>query len=424
MKKVKLPKIGMRIIKSAIGVFLCFLVNELRDGQGLVFYSLLAVLWYMQDYVSETKAKAYQRSIGTALGAGIGLFYLLFSKVMVGLPGLINGFLIALFIILVLYVTVLIKKKQASYFSCVVFLSIVVNHVADTNPYLFVWNRFWDTMIGILLGVFVNTFHLPRERHPEILFVSGLDDTLLNEDGKMSDYSRVELNRMIEDGLQFTISTMRTPASLIGPLAGIRLHLPMIVMDGAALFDLKNKKYQLVYVISAGISEQIVDFFKKEKTPFFANVIMDDLLMIYYQNTSHEIYNDLVGRLRSSLYRNYVCRDLPADQEVVYFMVLDETDSVQKLYLHLRLQEFSQNLKILCYESQDYPGFSYLKIYNHNASKENMLHYLERQLQAERSITYGTIDGQYTHMVADMNADELVRQIKKEYEPYKWFTKH
>lgn len=29
-----------------------------------------------------------------------------------------------------------------------VFLSIVVNHISDSNPYLFVWNRFLDIMIG------------------------------------------------------------------------------------------------------------------------------------------------------------------------------------------------------------------------------------------------------------------------------------
>ena len=95
-----------------------------------------------------------------------------------------------------------------------VFLSIAVNHAKDLNPYLFVWNRCLDTIIGILIGVAVNEFSLPREKHEEILFVSGLDDTLLCG-SRLSDYSRVELNRMIDEGLHFTISTCRTPASLL-----------------------------------------------------------------------------------------------------------------------------------------------------------------------------------------------------------------
>ena len=59
-------------------------------------------------------------------------------------------------IVLVIYTSVFIKKKKASYFSCVVFLSIVVNHIGDLNPYLFACNRFLDTVIGIAIGVLVN----------------------------------------------------------------------------------------------------------------------------------------------------------------------------------------------------------------------------------------------------------------------------
>src|SRR5699024_31955 len=132
---------------------------------------------------------------------------------------------------------------------CVVFLSIAVNHAKDQNPYLFVWNRCLDTIIGILIGVAVNEFSLPREKHEEIIFVSGLDDTLLCG-SRMSDYSRVELNRMIDEGLHFTISTCRTPASLLEPMRDIRLKLPVIVMDGAALYDLKKNRYLKCYLIS------------------------------------------------------------------------------------------------------------------------------------------------------------------------------
>lgn len=52
----------------------------------------------------------------------------------------------------ILYTTVLLKKN-ASYFSTVVFLSIVVNHIGDQNPLLFVFNRVLDTMIGIVLAM-------------------------------------------------------------------------------------------------------------------------------------------------------------------------------------------------------------------------------------------------------------------------------
>ena len=431
-KKYKLPKIGLRIIKSAVGVFLCYVVNLLRSGQSIVFYSQLAVLWCMQDYVSETKAKAKQRSLGTLVGALAGLVYIMleqsFGKHLHGLikmsdniiAVLFRGLTISLFIIIILYMTVLMHKKQASYFSCVVFLSIVVNHISDSNPYLFVWNRFLDTMIGIVLGIVVNTFSLPRKKHPEILFVSGLDDTLLSKNNNISDYERVELNRMLDDGLTFTLSTIRTPASLMEPMRDIRLKLPVIVMDGAALFNLKEKRYELVYVISSQLSQRLVEFFKRIEEPCFINVVVDDLLMIYYEETSLEIYNTIVNSLRSSPYRNYIKRPLPKDEDVVYFMLIDEKDKMQRIYDALMKEDFARELKVLFYDSTDYAGKAYIKIYNYNASKEHMLEYLKRKLEIQRTVTFGTIPNRYDYTIMPGDSNNLIRQIKNIFEPYAW----
>ena len=431
-KKYKLPKIGLRIIKSAVGVFLCYVVNLLRSGQSIVFYSQLAVLWCMQDYVSETKAKAKQRSLGTLVGALAGLVYIMleqsFGKHLHGLikmsdniiAVLFRGLTISLFIIIILYMTVLMHKKQASYFSCVVFLSIVVNHISDSNPYLFVWNRFLDTMIGIVLGIVVNTFSLPRKKHPEILFVSGLDDTLLSKNNNISDYERVELNRMLDDGLTFTLSTIRTPASLMEPMRDIRLKLPVIVMDGAALFNLKEKRYELVYVISSQLSQRLVEFFKRIEEPCFINVVVDDLLMIYYEETSLEIYNTIVNSLRSSPYRNYIKRPLPKDEDVVYFMLIDDKDKMQRIYDALMKEDFARELKVLFYDSTDYAGKAYIKIYNYNASKEHMLEYLKRKLEIQRTVTFGTIPNRYDYTIMPGDSNNLIRQIKNIFEPYAW----
>ena len=176
--------------------------------------------------------------------------------------------IVSLFIVVVLYSTVLIRQKQASYFSCVVFLSIVVNHIQDANPYVFVWNRFLDTIIGIIVGVVVNCFTIPGKKNKDILFLSGLDDTLLAKNGSVSDYSRIELNLMIENGLNFTVSTMRTPASLMEPLRGINLKLPVIAMDGAALYNIIENRYEHVYIISAEHCDKILDYFEGKQLPY------------------------------------------------------------------------------------------------------------------------------------------------------------
>ena len=76
-KNIKFPPIGMRITKSAIGVFLGFVIYYLRGGQGTPFYTALSVLWCMQPYVNDTKEKAFQRTIGTFIGAFYGTIMIL-----------------------------------------------------------------------------------------------------------------------------------------------------------------------------------------------------------------------------------------------------------------------------------------------------------------------------------------------------------
>lgn len=417
-----LPSIGLRIIKSAAAVLLCYCVDILRADKGIVFYSQLAALWCMQDYVKETWQNAYQRTIGTVIGALYGLAALMLIPLFSAVPlskKAVQSILVTLMIVVILYTTVLLNKKQASYFSCVVFLSIVVNHVSDANPYLFVWNRFLDTMIGIVIGVAVNSLQLPRKRNKNILFVSGLDDTLLTKGNMLSSYSRVELNRMIDDGALFTVSTMRTPASLMEPLKDIRLKLPVIVMDGAALYDIQEKRYVSTYAISHERSQEIITFLRELGMHWFTNVIIDDLLIIYYQETDDTIYNRLIEAHRRSPYRNYVRRDLPSDDEVVYFMMIDRKERIETTYQAMQQQGLLDGLKVLKYDSEDYPGCAYIKIYNHNAVKQNMIDYLKDMLQVDQVVTFGSIEGLYTHTVLPGNEDQVVKIMKKTFEPVK-----
>lgn len=415
--KLVLPPIGLRIIKSAVAVFLCYVINLLRGDYGLVFYSQLAALWCMQDYSSETKNMAKQRSIGTGVGA---LFGLIMIAIDVNIPHYpvydygIKAVSISLFIVMILYTTVVINKRNASYFSCVVFLSIVVNHIGDVNPYFFVLNRVLDTVIGIGIGVFVNCFSLPKKKNRDILFLSGMDETLLNEDNNMSGYSRVELNRMLDDGLQFTIVTMRTPASLLESLGDIRLTLPVVVMDGAALYNISDRRFERVYVISKEESRDIEDFLAGNDVSFFANVIIEDTVLIYYADSDNPVYNEIINTLRKSPYRNYIKRPTESER-VVYFMSIEKTEKLEALKELLEKEGFCDRFKILVYPSTVYEGYSYLKIYNHNATKENMIEYLKEKTKASKVETFGTIEGRYTHYINPGDTNKVVKIIKKEF---------
>lgn len=420
-KKLQLPGIGMRIIKSALAVTLCFMVNYLRGDAGMVFYSQLAALWCIQMYRNKTFANAMQRTIGTIIGALYGLIYILsYPRLIVMVPYAMAMKMFCIFvgIILVIYTSVLIHKNQAAYFSCVVFLSIVINHMGDSNPYNFVWNRFLDTMIGIAIGIFVNNIRICRKPDRETLFVSGVDDILVDHHNHVSAFSKVELNRMIDDGLRFTLSTMRTPASLLEPLSEINLKYPVIVMDGAALYDVKKSAYVREYVISKEMSNELIGLMEKEGLCYYTNVIIDDTLLIYYQQTEDAVNRDMVATLRTSPFRNYINRKFPGDEAVVYLMLLDKDVRIHDFYQKLVALGYTQRLKVVAYPSDDYPGYSYIKIYNNNASKENMLLYLRQTYDIKETMTIGTVAGKYDMLVKEDSFNEMVRMVRERYEPF------
>lgn len=416
----KLPPIGLRIIKSSVAVFLCYMIYLLRGKHGIVFYSQLAVLWCIQPYVDTSLKKALQRTVGTFIGAAYGLLVILPSFYLFHNDPkyeLLQYAFISFLIIPIIYTTVLINKKDASYFSCVVFLSIVVIHIEDTHPVLFVWDRVSDTMIGIIVGVIVNSFHLPRQRITDILFVSGLDDTLLFSGDRLSPFSKIELNQMIADGANFTLSTMRTPASLLDAMKEVHLQLPVIAMDGAVLYDIKTRKYLKTYVISYPKTCELVQFIRDRGFHCFINVILQDMLVIYHRDFQNDAERDIYSKLYSSPHRNYLYRELPEGLPAVYLMLISPTSRTKALYHDLETAGYTDSLKILHYPSDDYPGYSYIKIYNKNAQKELMMDYLKTRLSCHSVVTFGSIEGKYDYVVYPNEQDLVVKQIKHLFEP-------
>ncbi len=415
MKK-KLPPLGLRIIKSSFGVLCGFLIYYLRGCQGTPFYTALAVMWCMRPTIKTSKQMALQRTIGTFIGGIYGLLILIIV-IHYQLNMFINLMLSSLMIIPIIYTTLLIKKKNASYFACVVFLSIVVNHVADSQPYLFVFNRVLDTLIGIILGLIINSLQLPRHKNKDILFVSGIDDVLVNNSHKMSDYSIRKINVMIENGMLFTVSSMRTVPIILDSIPGINLKLPIIAMDGAVLFDVHEKKYLKTYKMNHKDAQQLISFIKNQGFHVFINCIFEDSWIIHYGNFNNEAEEAIFHKLRKNPYRNYFKHDLFSDQNPIYLMLIDKHDKIHKLYQQLQKNLDLTPFKIIIFDSQEYSDYTYMKIYDHQATRENMLKELMNLYHIDQTITFGSIENKYDVVVDGTNANIVAKTLDKLYQP-------
>lgn len=425
-----LPGIGLRIIRSLFAVFLCFVIFSFMGIQEGAFISSLVALQCVGPYTENRWKLIRERFEGTAIGAIWG--FLVVQIFCMGKGKLffqtdsrgwtIWGILIiVIFLGVVLYSTVVVDLKNMSYYSCMVYLSIVVTIEAERNALLFTGGRVLEIIVGILMAMICSFLYVPRVKNRDILFVSGIDDTILTKDEKLPPYSRVELNRMIDDGAKFTLSTLRTPASLIESVNEIHLMLPVIVMDGAALYDINEKSYLLTYMISYKSAERVIEFLDKRNLNSFINVVIDDVLVIYYGQLRNDAETDIFKRLRKSPYRNYLNRRLPENENVVYFMLIHKKEIIEETYQELMKEDWISEYKILKYDSTEYPGYAYIKIYNEEATRENMLRNLKAMLDMDKSVTFGSIPGRYDVLIEDSDHNTMVKKMKKVYEPIRLF---
>lgn len=429
--KYTIPGIGQRMVRSAMAVLLCFAFYIVFRPNGVVFYSQLAALWCIQPHPEHMINKAVQRTIGTVIGAVYALAILLIDQgilmkhvELTGTHGqLIYALIVSAGVLAALYTTILIHKSDASYFSCVVLLSAAVVHIGDSNPYLFVFNRALDTMIGIAIGMCINMVHLPRRRDNKTLFVSGMDGALLSMEEKLSPYSTVELNRMLKDGVQFTVATKRTPASLMDPLAGINLKLPVIAMDGAVIYDIRERRFEHIYRISKETTSQLEELFQKNDMNYFLSQIIDETLFIYYQKLKNDAERDIYNQLHRSPYRNYTHCNMTETAASVYFMLIDKHDKIHKMLEYLEREGFTERLRVVSYASSEYEGFSYIKIYNRNATRKNAIEYMKQRLGAPHVVIFGSREGISDIVIEEKNTNQVVKKLKQLYEPLLWSKK-
>lgn len=418
-----LPAVGMRMIKTAAAVFLCLLVYVLRGGRGAVFHSVVSTVFCMQSQVEGSKKAAFDRLCGTCIGTVYGTIVLVVEFYIVPFniyDSWIGYVFTAAMIIPVIYTTVYLKVTSISYFACVVFLSITVARMGDTDTFTFIINRVADTLIGVGVALVVNYVKLPRKHHNNILFISGLDDTLLSMNDSLLPYSKVELNRMIQEGANFTLSTQRSPASLVDVAREVKLKWPVIAMDGAVLYDTRENAYLKVYLISNHTVRIVAEVFDSIGVHYFINSLLGDTVLTYCSEEQTEIEAQIYEKYRKSPYRHYVKAQLPNEQDAISMMIVDNEEKIAEICEYLQKQECLCKLKINIQEVKDFPGYFYLRIYNKNALKKNMIQYLKDYVECDQVVTFGTVEGKYDVVLKENDSNEVVKSMKRLYKPYVW----
>jgi len=219
------------------------------------------------------------------------------------------------------------------------------------------------------------------------LYISDLDGTLLNSEGKLSEYTIETINEMIDEGLDFTIATARGFDSVKSILEPLNLKYPVILNNGLFIYDLKKDQVIKEYKIDLSTANKLIEDLSSYGVYPMVSTKADNEYKVYYsgiQNHGEKEFIKFHGQSSALKFIEVESIDLTKEKVLSMFSIgtkedLEEvTDYLSEKY----------DLEInLFYDI--YSKYYWLEINPLNASKGDAALYLKKEYGFKQLITFG-----------------------------------
>lgn len=221
-----------------------------------------------------------------------------------------------------------------------------------------------------------------------ILFVSDLDGTLLNNQKQLSQTTVEILNPLLSQGLKFTVSTARTPATLQNILAPLNLNLPLCCMNGAAIYSLSKKAYIHYTALNPQDVITVAEICKSCNVYPFVHVIKNNFMYVYYQNINNRPAQAFHNERKNLILKKYVNSSYtPACGTPVYLTILGAEANVKQILT--KCQFLKKRLFFNFYEDIYNKGYYYLEICHQTATKRTGVEYIKNLSNADLVYAFG-----------------------------------
>jgi Cof subfamily protein (haloacid dehalogenase superfamily) len=221
------------------------------------------------------------------------------------------------------------------------------------------------------------------------LYISDLDGTLLHPDIKISKKSIEILNGLIDKGMNFTVATARSIASVKHILSQLKTTVPVIMMNGVCIYDFIKRDYIKIETLSQDSIQQLMKLIREHHLKGFAYVIKDGVMSTYYEELSSKAMYDFYQE-RIDLYQKRFTQidDFTrlVNVPLIYFSLLDQYERLEPIYHKLLALP---DLNCVFYKDNYSVDQWYLETYSQNASKYHAVQYLRSSLNIDRIICFG-----------------------------------
>lgn len=418
---VKFPKVGKRIIKTMIAVFISISVyivllaiDELLGfkkiwSEGLTilytpFFAAIAAVYALHRDKKSSYEQAKIRGFGSIIGGYYGMLVMLMTEYVLidvyNLPTeniylfyILTYLIVSLAIIPLILFTVMIKQRSSVFITCLTFFSVTISIRNGGLPVaLFATNRVLSTLVGIGISLLVNNLSLIRNKNRNILFVSSLDNNLLSVgSNEISPYIKYKLNNLYYKDMPLTFATTRTLSSLEYIFDDIDINFPLVVMNGAAVYHFKEQNYDNVYVINKETSNFIEQQLESLKMNAFTYAIDDNILHCYYKKLINEGETSFYNIRRLNNFDNFVRASLPSDLNASLYVIVNEKNKIEELVRTIENSQYINDIDLIIQPFTEDVGIYYsLKINSKESKKENLIQKLKKEGSFDKLIVCGS----------------------------------
>ena len=416
-----MPRIGQRMMKTAVAVFICLVVYYLQGyrGEDMPTEAAVTAIICMQPYVQDSREYALNRMTGTLIGAGWGLLLLFLLLIFppLGYNMYILYAFVALGVLCALHTSVALRKPDASGLAAIVFVCVVIAFPEIENPILDTLERIFGVTLGTVVAIGVNIFRLPRKKNRNLLFFIRSADLIPDRFAQISPAILFQLNFLIQDGAKICLISRHAPAFFTAQLHTLNLKIPMIVMDGAALYDPGENRYLYAEKIRESDAVKLTERLDHLGLSYFIYTIHRKKTCIFHRGILREQEREVLNQLRRSPYRDYLNEDIYSPDEIVYIKIIDQDLNIKNLEKKLYTFMRGRRLRSSIQAQNGVSGVSGLYIYSKKATVHEAEKRVTRLLRIENPDLNPEEIFLSTGYRSEHDAIHLLAQLRNRYAP-------
>lgn len=223
-----------------------------------------------------------------------------------------------------------------------------------------------------------------------MIYVSDLDGTLLNPQGKLTDFTIRTINELIGKGLLFTIASARSIITAADFIDKLNFTIPVILRNGAFVYDPRDDRVLMKKLLNHSQMEPVLDFFiGRGLNPIVHHTNGRDLFVDYTEIGNYGEKHYIESRLRAGdgRFRNVDRYYYDSDSEFISMCVIGDNMSQDILYESI-CGEFREGYIIHKY-IDTYSNHTWIEINHPDATKSNAMSYIMDYLGETEFTAFG-----------------------------------